>query len=83
MLKAIVNALRRPLSSDARDASVCSKFMYAASVLVFALSTLKIASLQLTEGQLVLGLLVACCLTMQMIVMGLLIEVRSRLNNKG
>ena len=82
MLHDIADVLRRPLSTDARDASVGSKFLYAAGLLVFVLSTLKIASLHVTEAQLVLGLLAAVCAGMQLIVMGLLLEIRSRLQER-
>jgi len=79
MLQRIVGVLGRPLASDSRDASVGSILLYVAGVLLFILSTRKIASLQLTEAQLVLGLLVAICVTMQIVIMGMLLDVRARL----
>ena len=71
--------LRRPRSSESRDAALGSRFLYLAGVLVFALGTLKVAGLSLTEAQLILGLLLVISVTMQMLVMGLLLEVRGRL----
>jgi hypothetical protein len=53
--------------------------MYLAGVLIFALGTLKVARLGLTEAQLILGLLLVISVTMQMLVMGMLLEVRGRL----
>ncbi|MCY3019267.1 MAG: hypothetical protein NTW87_09605 [Planctomycetota bacterium] len=83
MLRRIVRVLWRPLTSESRDASAGSIFLYAAGLLVFVLSTLEIASLRLTEAQLVLGLLVSICVTMQFIVLGMLVEVRCRLHAAG
>jgi hypothetical protein len=71
--------MRQPRSSDSRDAALGSRVLYLAGVLIFALGTLKVASLGLTEAQLILGLLLVISVTMQMLVMGLLLEVRGRL----
>jgi hypothetical protein len=79
MLRQLANGLRKQVSTDARDASVCSKLLYASGLAIFVLSTLKIASLQVTEAQLVLGLLAAVCASMLTVMMGLLLEIRAGL----
>jgi hypothetical protein len=79
MLRKLWAVLKQPRTSPARDAALGSKFFYLASVLVFALGTLKVAHLGLTEAQLLLGLLLVICVTLQMIVMAMLLEVRGRL----
>jgi len=81
MLREWWAALKRPRTSPARDAAWGSKFLYLAGVAVFALGTLKLARLGLTEAQLLLGLLLVIGVTLQMLVMGMLLEVRGRLHS--
>lgn len=83
MFPQLICLLGNPLTSEARDTVVGSVFLYVAGVLVLVLSVLKLASLQLTEAQLMLGLLAALCAAMQLIVMGLLLEIRGRLRARG
>jgi len=54
--------------------------MYAGGIGIFMLSILKIAHLQLTESQLFFGLLLVVCVTMQMIVGGMLLGILGRLS---
>jgi hypothetical protein len=74
--------LMKPVTTEAQDATVGSVLLYVAGVTVFVLSTLKLTSLQLTEAQLILGLLGVVCAALQLIVMGLLVEIRNRLRGR-
>lgn len=75
----VITHLVRPLTSDAFDASVASKLLYAAALLVFVLSVLKVTSLELSEPQLLFGLLLSGCVMGQVMLAGLLLEVHGRL----
>jgi len=79
----LAELIRKPLTSEARDTAVTSVLLYVAGLVVLVLSTFKLASLQLTEAQLILGLLGAVCAAMQLIVMGLLVDIRGRLRGHG
>ena len=70
--------LARPLTDDRFDTSVASKFLYVAGLLLFVLSVLKVTSLRLSEAQLFFGLLLICCVSMQMLIAGLLLEIYGR-----
>ena len=75
----LARLLRRSLTSESNDASIGSKLLYVAGLVIFVISTLRMASLGLTEGQLLFGLLLVICVTMQMILGGLLLEMGGRL----
>lgn len=75
MLKQIVGILGKPVTSTLSDASVGSIVFYIAGILLFVLGTFKIGSLNLTEGLLFLSILVTVCASMQMLIMGALLEL--------
>ena len=54
--------------------------MYAGGIGIFMLSVLKIADLQLSETQLFFGLLLIVCVTIQMMVGGMLLGIHGRLS---
>jgi len=72
--------LARRLTSDRFDASIGSKLLYGGALLIFVLGVLKLTRLGLTEVQLVFGLLLSICVTMQVIVAGMLLEMKGRLS---
>lgn len=77
MLKQIIGILGRPVTSKSKDASIGSIVFYIAGILLFAMGTYKIASLNLTESMLSLAILVTVCASMQMLIMGALMELLS------
>jgi len=82
MFPELFRSLGKPLTSESHDTSVGSLLLYVAGLLVFVLGTLKLAGLQLTEAQLVLGLLATVCAALQLIVLGLLLDIRGRLRGR-
>jgi len=74
-----ITRLTRPLTSDTFDASVASKVLYAAGLLIFVLSVLKVTRLELSEWQLFFGLLLSIGVMVQIVLAGLLLEVHGRL----
>jgi len=80
-MKAITHLIR-PLTSERFDASVASKLLYAAGLLVLVLSILKVTSLELSESQLFFGLLISSCVVVQIMMAGMLLEIYGRLPAK-
>lgn len=78
MLKQIVGILGRPITSKSRDASIGSIVFYIAGILLFVMGTFKITFLNLTEGMLFLAILVTVCASVQILIMGELLELHSK-----
>jgi hypothetical protein len=68
----LCEALRRKIASEkfVKDAAQALLFNGAGTLLV--LSVLKLTSLPLTEGQLIIGLLAACAVSLQLVILGVL-----------
>ncbi|MBI2193301.1 MAG: hypothetical protein HYU36_15100 [Planctomycetes bacterium] len=79
----LTQIMGRRLTAESKDACVGSNLLYVAGMALFALGTFKVASLQVTESQLLLGLLATLCASMQMIVMGMLLSIRVRFQTTG
>jgi len=75
-------SMRRSITADSTDAVVGSRLLYAAGLLLFALGIFKTVSLRLSESLLVLGLLATACASLQLIVLGMLVELRGRIKGK-
>ena len=80
MIDKITKLLALRLTSDSQASTIGSIIMYAGGIGIFMLSVLKIADLQLSETQLFFGLLLIVCVTMQMMVGGMLLGIHGRLS---
>ena len=72
-MKSLVHLFNRPLVAR-RTVLLASQFAcFAAAIAVFALAVLKLSSLGLSEGDLIIGLLAAAACMMLMILIGLVL----------
>jgi uncharacterized membrane protein len=74
-----ITRLVRPVTADATESTVGSKVFYAAGLIVFVLGVLKMAKLGLSEVQLVFGVLLVVGVAMQMMIAGVVLDIRGRL----
>jgi hypothetical protein len=72
----------KAVTTESGDATMGSVVLYGAGLLVFVLGVLALARLGLTEAQLILGVLACICASVQMIVLGMLVDVRGRLRER-
>ena len=86
MFREAIRVLVKPRTSRLADGPLASIAFGVGGLVVFMISTLRIlslhASLQLTEGQLILGLLVSICVMMQMVATGILVDISRRIQTK-
>ncbi|MBT3381950.1 MAG: hypothetical protein HN742_43225 [Lentisphaerae bacterium] len=75
--------MRRPVTTERLDASIGSKMAYGAGAVVSGVGMLKIAGLELTEHQLMFGLLLVTGVALQLVVLGMALEVRGQLLATG
>ena len=80
MLDRIVRLMGLRVTSESRAASIGSIIMYIGGIAICILSILRMTDLQLNESQLIFGLLLIICVTMQMFVGGMLLNVLGRLS---
>ena len=74
----ILGLMRTSVTSDRFDARFGEWVCYSAAIVIFSAAVLKLCSLGLTEGQLMVGLLSASSCMLLMICMGMLISLRGR-----
>ena len=75
----LIRRMTTPISSETSDAAMGSKLLYALSLAFLVLGGAVIVRADLTAPQLVLGLVLVLGVALQMVVAGLLVEVRGRL----
>ena len=75
--------LGKSVSSESRIAAVASLVLYVAGVLVLFLCIRELSILELTAEQLFLGMLGALGVSLQIIILGFLVDIRSRLRSGG
>ena len=63
------------VTTDTFDGRLGQMVCFVAAVVLFALAVLKLSRLQLTEGQLVIGLLAAIACSLLLVVLGFLIPI--------
>ena len=63
------------VTTDPLDGRLGQIVCFVAAVVLFALAVLKLSRLQLTEGQLVIGLLAAIACSLLLVVLGFLIPI--------
>lgn len=73
--------MRRSLTSDSTDARVGSRLLYLAGIVLFVLGIITIGTRPSGDSQIVLGLLATICTSLQLVVLGLLVDVRGRLRS--
>ena len=80
-MKNLLQRMTTRVSDEALDASIGAKLLYVAGLLLFVIGMLKIGSLGLDERQLPLALLLIIAVSLQIIVAGLLIDLRGRFDS--
>ena len=74
-MKPLIRIAKRRLTSDRADARAGQIICFAAAVALFTLAVLKLCSLRLPEGPLIIGLLAALACALLLIVLGLLLPL--------
>ena len=69
----LIRLAKTPITTHRLDARLGQMVCFVGAILLFAAAVLKLCSLRLTEGELVIGLLAAIACTLQLVVIGLLL----------
>ena len=72
MMSGIGQALRRKVVSEKFLRDVAQTFLWWGAMGVLFASVTKLTSLPLTEGQLIIGILAACAVSLQLVILGVL-----------
>lgn len=75
--------LMRPLLSEKKSALLCQLVIYAVSLFVFVLGTLRVSTLGLTESQLFLAVLLLAVIPMLGVIAGNSVEILYRLKTNS
>jgi hypothetical protein len=74
----MLQAINRKLSGERFDAGAAQILMDGIALLIMVVGIRKMAAMQLTEAQLVFGILLVLILTMQAVIMGTLVGLRAK-----
>ena len=77
----VLGVFTRQVSTDRQDSNIASKLCYIAGVFIFVVAVLRICVLQVTEFQLIFGLLLTVGVTIQFLIVGMLLELRGSLKS--
>jgi len=81
-MKALIRLACHRLTTDRAAAGVGQIACFAAAIVLFALAVLKLCSLRLPEGQLIIGLLNAIACTLLLVILGLLLPLAVRADSR-
>lgn len=79
----ITQLLKRKIAPDSVHWHLTQGACFLTALLVLVLGFLKLPHLDLTEGQLLLGVVVILSLTMQCVIVCVLVDLKRDLNRKG
>ena len=77
-MRLLARLAKARVTTDAFDWRVGQIVCFAAAVVVFALAALKLCSMRLDEGTLIVGLLAATACSLLFVVLGLLLPISAR-----